>query len=39
MVRVSAQGYNSQGQMDLLVAALAELLIELSAKCLIGENA
>ena len=31
IVRVSAQGYNSQSDMDLLVAALTELLPELSA--------
>ena len=32
IVRVSAQGYNSQTQMDHLVVALTELLPELSAK-------
>lgn len=31
IVRVSAQGYNTQSQMDLLVAALTELLPKLSA--------
>lgn len=31
IVRVSAQGYNSQSQMDLLVTALTELLPKLSA--------
>jgi len=31
VVRVSAQGYNTEGQMDLLVAALTELLPRLSA--------
>ena len=31
VVRVSAQGYNTQAQMDLLVAALTELLPQLSA--------
>jgi isopenicillin-N epimerase len=31
IVRVSAQGYNTQGQMDLLVTALTELLPKLSA--------
>lgn len=31
IVRVSAQGYNTQAQMDLLVAALTELLPQLSA--------
>ena len=31
VVRVSAQGYNSQSHMDLLVAALTELLPQLSA--------
>jgi isopenicillin-N epimerase len=31
VVRASAQGYNTQAQMDLLVAALTELLPELSA--------
>ncbi len=32
IVRVSAQGYNTQKQMDLLVRALTELLPDLSAK-------
>ena len=31
VVRVSAQGYNTQGQMDLLVAALTDLLPEINA--------
>ena len=33
IVRVSAQGYNTQTHMDHLVTALTELLPELSAKC------
>ena len=32
IVRVSVQGYNTQSQMDLLVLALTETLLELSAK-------
>ncbi len=32
VVRVSAQGYNTQSQMDLLVTALTEILPELAAK-------